>query len=80
MGRPFCIMELRWAKLYGCTIIGVVEKDARHGAVDFGREVQLAPSDLKDICADVEFIECVRRPCTYRDCSEHRSLRGSSSG
>jgi hypothetical protein len=61
MGRKFCLMELRWAKLYGCTIIGVVEKDARHGAVDFGREMQLAPSDLQHIFADVEFVEYQRR-------------------
>ena len=61
MGRPFCIMELRWAKLYGCRIIGVMEKDSRHGAVDFGREMQLAPSDLQHILADVEFVEYQRR-------------------
>jgi hypothetical protein len=42
MGRPFCLKELRrWAKLYGCTIVGVVEKDGRHGAVDFGCEFTL---------------------------------------
>jgi hypothetical protein len=60
-GRPFCIIELRWANKYGCRIIGVVEKDARHGAADFAREMQLAPADLKDIFSQVEFIEFHRR-------------------
>ena len=53
--RPFCLKELRWAILYGCKIVGVVEKDARHGAVDFGREAKLAPADLKHVFAEVEF-------------------------
>ena len=25
MGRPFCVMEQRWAKMYDCNFIGVVE-------------------------------------------------------
>ena len=61
MGRPFCLKELRWAILYDCKIVGVVEKDARHGAADFDREAKLAPADLKHIFAEVEFIEFHRR-------------------
>ena len=43
MGRPFCLKELRWAKLYGCQIVGVMEKDSRHGAVDFGEQSTAFP-------------------------------------
>ena len=33
--RPCCVKELCWAKLYGCTLIGVVETDMRHHPADF---------------------------------------------
>ena len=59
--RPFCIKELRWAKYYNCNIVGVVEKDERHGPADFAIESQQAPADLKHIFGDVEFIELHRR-------------------
>ena len=61
MGRPFCQAEQRWGKLYGCRFIGVVEKDSRHGAADFGKEKDRAPADLKYLMDDVEFIEYRRR-------------------
>ena len=59
--RPFCLKELRWAKLYGCTLVGVVEKDSRHCPADFALEAQRAPVDLKHVLADVEFLEYQRR-------------------
>jgi hypothetical protein len=61
MTRPFCIKELRWAKLYGCALVGVVEKDSRHGPADFGLEARRAPADLEHVLADVEFVEYQRR-------------------
>jgi hypothetical protein len=61
MTRPFCVKELRWAKLYGCALVGVVEKDSRHGPADFGLEARRAPADLKHVLNDVEFIEYRRR-------------------
>ena len=59
--RPFCVKELRWAKLYGCKLVGVVEKDDRHSPADFGLEARRAPADLKHVLADVEFLEYQRR-------------------
>ena len=59
--RPFCLTELRWAKLYGCELFGLVEKDTRHGPADFGLEAQRAPKDLKHGLADVEFLDYERR-------------------
>ena len=59
--RPFCVKELRWAKLYGCRLLGVVEKDSRHSPADFGLEGRRAPADLKHVLADVEFLEYQRR-------------------
>ena len=59
--RPFCLKELRWAKLYGCVLAGLVEKDTRHGPADFGLEMRRAPDDLKHVLADVEFLEYQRR-------------------
>jgi hypothetical protein len=61
MTRPFCIKELRWAKLYDCVLVGVVEKDSRHGPADFGLEARRAPADLKHVLGDVEFVEYRRR-------------------
>ncbi len=60
-GRPFCNAEQRWGKLYGCSIVGVVEKDSRHGPADFGKEKERAPADLKHLLDEVEFIEYRRR-------------------
>ena len=60
-GRPFCNAEQRWGKLYGCNIVGVVEKDSRHGPADFGKEKERAPADLKHLLDEVEFIEYRRR-------------------
>jgi hypothetical protein len=61
MSRPFCNNELRWGKLYGCKIVGVVEKDTRHGCANFGDERACAPEDLKHILDDVEFLDFERR-------------------
>jgi hypothetical protein len=61
MGRPFCNAEQRWAKLYECHFVGVVEKDIRHGNADFSKEKERAPADLKHLLDDVEFIEYRRR-------------------
>jgi hypothetical protein len=61
MTRPFCIKELRWAKLYDCVLVGVVEKDSRHGPADFGLEARRAPADLKHVLNDVKFVEYRRR-------------------
>ena len=54
-------MEQRWAKEYGCNLIGVKEEDARHGVADFATEIESAPADLKHIFNDVEFIPLRRR-------------------
>jgi hypothetical protein len=61
MGRPFCNAEQRWAKLYSCNLIGVVEKDSRHSPADFGKEKERAPVDLKHLLDDVEFLDYRRR-------------------
>ena len=55
MSRPYCHKELRWAKQYGTTMIGVMEKDDRHGAVDFEKKQSSPPEDLVHIMADVDF-------------------------
>jgi hypothetical protein len=61
MGRPFCNDEQRWAKLYYCNFVGVVEKDTRHGPANFDTEKRRAPEDLVHILDDVEFIAYRRR-------------------
>jgi hypothetical protein len=61
MGRPFCNAEQRWAKLYGCNVIGVVENDERHGKADWAEETESAPADLKHLLQDIEFISYERR-------------------
>ena len=61
MESAFCQMEQRWAKQYGCKLIGVVEKDDRHSPADFGKEKERAPADLKHLLDDVEFIDYDRR-------------------
>eukprot|EP01043_Picozoa_sp_COSAG02_P056945 COSAG02_NODE_6834_length_3337_cov_28.082149_3_plen_490_part_00 len=61
MGRPFCNAEQRWAKQYGCNLIGVVENDPRHSPADFGKEKERAPADLKHILDEVEFLTYTRR-------------------
>ena len=61
MSRPFCNAEQRWAKQYGCNLIGVIEKDKRHLPADFDKEKRRAPPDLKHILDDVEFIDYRRR-------------------
>jgi hypothetical protein len=60
-GRPFCNAEQRWGLLYGCNFVGVVEKDSRHHPADFGQEKARAPTDLKRLLDDVEYIEYRRR-------------------
>ena len=52
---------MRWAKLYGCGLVGVNEDDSRHGAADFDTERQRAPADLEHLLDDVEFVEYRRR-------------------
>lgn len=61
MSRPFCHSEMRWAKQYGCGIVGVKEPDCRHGAPDFKHEKESAPQDLVHLLDDVEFIDYRRR-------------------
>ena len=61
MSRPFCNKELRWAQIYGCKIIGVVEEDDRHGKVDFAKERACAPEDLEHLLDDIEFESYQRR-------------------
>ena len=56
MGRPFCNNEQRWAKMYGCNFVGVVETDTRHKAADFATEKARAPDDLAHLLDGVEFI------------------------
>ena len=56
MARPFCQKELRWGIKYGCTFIGVMEADNRHGKADFGEEKAKAPGDLKHLLDEVEFL------------------------
>merc|ERR1711924_562658 len=53
--------EQRWAKMYNCNFIGVVETDQRHGAADFAKEKESAPDDLKHLLGDVEYIDYDRR-------------------
>jgi hypothetical protein len=76
--RPFCVKELRWAKLYGCKLIGVVEKDTRHCPADFGLEARRAPTDLKHVLADVEFIEYQRRDFLEKAMIQELLLRAAS--
>jgi hypothetical protein len=63
MGREFCQKEQRWAKMYGCKLIGVVEKDERHGGGKeiFDKEKKRAPKDLKYILDEVEFLHYERK-------------------
>jgi hypothetical protein len=76
MGRPFCNAEQRWAKQYGCTLIGVVEKDSRHSPADFGKEKERAPIDLKHMLDDVEFLDYERRDYKARSMIEEIIRRG----
>jgi hypothetical protein len=80
MGRPFCNAEQRWAKLYSCNLIGVVEKDDRHSPADFGKEKMRAPVDLKHILEDVEFIDYRRRGYEEKGMVEEIMRRGGSVG
>ena len=61
MGRPFCQKEMRWAQENRLTFCGVFEQDTRRGPVDFARELQDAPSDLKGVVANTEFLPFRRR-------------------
>jgi hypothetical protein len=80
--RPFCVKELRWAELYGCALLGVVEKDSRHGPADFGLEARRAPADLAHVLADVEFVEYQRRGYLEKAMVEElgRRVGGSAAG
>jgi hypothetical protein len=80
MGRPFCNAEQRWAKLYSCNLIGVLEKDDRHSPADFGKEKMRAPVDLKHILEDVEFIDYRRRGYEEKGMVEEIMRRGGSVG
>ena len=53
MSSQFCNLEVRWAKLYGCNLIGIAEEDARHSPANFAKEKACAPKDLKHVAADV---------------------------
>ena len=61
LSKSCCGPQLRWAKMYGCTLVGVVETDTRHGPADFGLEARRAPADLKHVLNDVEFQPYRRR-------------------
>ena len=61
VGRPFCQKEQRWAKQYGCELVGVVERDERHGKASFAKEKADAPADLKHLLDDIEFEPYMRR-------------------
>ena len=61
MKRPYCQAEQRWAKAYGCNFVGVIEVDNRHNAANILEEKENAPSDLKCILDEVEFIPFRRR-------------------
>ena len=39
-------MEQRWAKQYNCNLIGIKEEDERHGAADFGEEIETGLSRI----------------------------------
>jgi hypothetical protein len=80
MARPFCNAEQRWAKLYSCKLIGVVEKDSRHSPADFAKEKERAPADLKHILEDVEFIDYERRNYKAKSMIEEIMRRGGSVG
>eukprot|EP01043_Picozoa_sp_COSAG02_P043890 COSAG02_NODE_3862_length_6130_cov_2.580501_5_plen_603_part_00 len=60
MGQPCCTAEQRWAKMYGCNLIGIVEKDS-YSPAHFGKEKERAPADLKHILDEVEFLPYERR-------------------
>ena len=61
MSRPFCQQEQRWAKQYGCTLLGVKEDDVRHGKANFADEKAAAPEDLKHLLDNIEFEPYQRR-------------------
>jgi hypothetical protein len=61
MERSFCQKEMSWALTHGLTMVGVSEQDPRRGAVDFGKERERAPSHLKDLIDDLEFLPFRRR-------------------
>jgi hypothetical protein len=61
MSREWCNAEQRWAKQYKCKLIGVMECDKRHNAVDIQNERDTAPDDLKHLLVDIEFVPFRRR-------------------
>lgn len=61
MGRPFCNTEQRWAIMYECNMVGVVETDPEHGAADMAKEKARAPEDLKHLLDEIDFIDFERR-------------------
>merc|ERR1711969_469032 len=73
-------MEQRWAKLYKCSFVGVVEKDSRHCPADFGKEKARAPADLEHLLDEVEFIEYRRRDFEVRAMVAELMRRGGCSG
>jgi len=53
MSKPYPIMEMRWAKMYGLPIIGVMDKSGEDFIYD---ELKAAPEDLKGLLENVEYI------------------------
>ena len=56
MSKPYPKMEMRWAKMYGLPIIGVMDKSSAGGKDFIYGELEDAPEDLKYLCMDVEYI------------------------
>ena len=50
MSRPWCQAECRWAKLYGCNIVGIALP-----RMNISSEREAAPPDLKHLFGDVVF-------------------------
>ena len=86
MSREFCNAECRWAKLYGCKIVGIVLP-----GTDFAHERACAPPDMKHLFNDVVFKqwqskECLQTPmlttilnqCEWPCTSDRSPLLGGS--
>ena len=56
MSKPYPIMEMRWALMYGIPRIGVMDKSTAGGKDFIYDELEAAPEDLKVLLNDVEYI------------------------